>query len=63
MDLTIGNGNSGNTSCDGNGPTMEENPFNYNSLVMLDVSRGALGEDTEYQARTILQYFSNHTPH
>ena len=63
MDLTIGNGNFGNTRCDGNGLTMEENPFNYNPLVLLDVSRGDLGEDADDQDRTILQYFSNHTPH
>ena len=50
MDLTIWNGNFGNTRCDGNGPTMEENPFNYNPLVLLDVSKGTLGEDTKDQA-------------
>ena len=55
VDLTIGNGNFRNRRCDGNGPTTEENPFNYNPLVLLDiVSRGSLGEDTKDQARTIL---------
>ena len=63
MDLTIENGNFRNTRCDGNGRVMEENPFNYNPSIQLDVSRGTFGEDTEDQAGTILQDFSNHTPH
>ena len=64
VNLTIGNGNFRNTMSDENCPRIEENPFNYNPSVLLDiVSRGTLGQDTEDQDRTILQYFSNNTPH
>ena len=49
MDLIIGNGNFGHTRYDGNGPTTEETAFNYNPLVLLDVSTGTLGEDIDDQ--------------
>ena len=48
VDLTIGNGNFGNTMCDGNGPTMEENHFNSNPSVMLNIVISVtVGEDTK----------------